>query len=173
MQQLCTHCSWCISCVTGRSAIWSPPSLCRPSGVLRGATHGGGFICGGAGSDSHFHGPFWRWHCLLVGHSRLSRVGLSDRLCCLGHAQHCRGWRWHSLDQSTWAGHPCNPLGCAPQPSAPPDPREGQWDCGSSSCQGLRRWQPPFGVVYGRESWWEWWVPGRLRCRRTKSGHAS
>ena len=132
----------------------SPPSRCRPSSVLCCATRGGGFICGGVSSDSPPCRLPWQLHRLLVGHSGPSQVWLSDRQHCLGHARHCCGWCWHSLGQSAWVGHPRNPLYCAPQSSTPPNPREVRWGCGSSSCWGLRRWQPPFRVVYGREAWW-------------------
>ena len=153
---LCTHHPWYISWVTDGSVTVSPPSHCRPSMVLHCTTHGGGFISEGVSNDSPPHGPLWRLHRLLVGHSGLPRVWLLDRWHCLGHARHHCGWCCHLLGQSTWVGHPHNPLCCAPQSSAPPDPREVRRGCGSSSCQGLRRQQPPFRVVYGREAWWGW-----------------
>ena len=138
---------WYTSWVTDGSTAMSPPSCCRPSTVLHCATHGGGFICGGVSNDSPPHGPFWWLHRLLVGCSGPLRAWLSDRWRCLGCTWHHCGWCWHLLGQSAGVGCPCDPLCCAPQSSTPPDPREIWWGCGSSSCQGLRRQQPPFGEV--------------------------
>ena len=147
---------WYTSWATDGSAAVSPPSCCRPSVVLHCTTHGGGFIFRGVSSDSPPHGPFWRLHCLLVGCSGLPWAWLLDRWHCLGHARHCCGQHWHSLGQSAWVGCPCDSLHCATQSSTPPNPREVWWGCGSSSCQNLRRRQPPFRVVYGREARWRW-----------------
>ena len=103
MLPLCTHHPWCTSWVTKGAAAGFLPSHCRPSVVLRCATHGGGFICGGVSNGSLPCGSFWQLHRLLVWHGRLLRAWLSDRHC-LGCTWHCRGWRWHSLGQSAWAG---------------------------------------------------------------------
>ena len=152
--QLHTHCPWHTPWVTDGSAAVSPPSCCRPSVVLHCTTHGGGFICGGVSNDSPPHRPLWWLHRLLVGHSRLLWAWPSDRRHHLGRARHQRGWRWHLLGQSAWVGCPCDPLCCALQSGTPPSPREVWWGCDSSRCRGLRRQQPPFGEVYGREAWW-------------------
>ena len=98
-----THHPWCTSWATNRAAAMSPPSCCRPSMVLCCATRRGGFICGGVSNGSTPCGSFWQLHHLLVWCGRLLRVWLSDRHH-LGHAWHCRGWRWHSLGQSAWVG---------------------------------------------------------------------
>ena len=136
--QLHTHHPWYTSWVTDGSAAVSPPSHCRPSMVLRHATHRSGFICGGVSNDSPPHRPLWWLHRLLVGHSGPLRVWLLDRhrLRCTRH--HC-GWRWHSLSQSAWAGCSRNPLHCAPESSRPPNPREVWWGWGSSRCESPRK----------------------------------
>ena len=94
---------WCTSWVTNRAAAMPLPSHCRPSVVLRCATRGGGFICGGVSNGSPPCRSFWRLHHLLVWCGRLLWAWLSDRHH-LGHTRHHRGQRWHSLGQSAWAG---------------------------------------------------------------------
>ena len=116
MLSLCTHHPWCTSWVTNRAAAMSLPSCCRPSVVLHCATCWGGFICGGVGSDSpprSWYQTLWRLHRLLVGRGSPLQAWLSDRHY-LGHTLHHRGWRWHSLGQSTWVGRSRNPLHCTP-----------------------------------------------------------
>ena len=108
-----TYRVWCTSWATNRTAAMSLPLHCRPSVVLCCATHGGGFICGGVSNGSLPCGSCWWLHHLLVWHGRQLQVWLSDRHH-LGCTRHCRGQRWHSLGQSTWAGWPCDPLCHAP-----------------------------------------------------------
>ena len=113
MLRLCTRHLWYTFWATNRAAAMSKPSRCRPSSVLHCTTHGGGFICRGVSNNSPPCRPFWQLHRLLVGRSRPLQAWLSDRHH-LGHARHHRGWRWHSLGQSTWARRSHNPLGRAP-----------------------------------------------------------
>ena len=113
MLRLRTRHLWHTSWATNGVAAMSLPSCCRPSMVLRCATHRGGFTCGGVSNDSPPRGPLWRLHHLLVGHGRTHRAWLSDRRH-LERARHCQGWCWHLLGQSAWAGCSHNPLRCAP-----------------------------------------------------------
>ena len=113
MLWLHAHHLWYASWATNGAAARSLPSHCRPSVVLRCATHRGGFTCGGVSNNSPPHRPFWRLHRLLVGHSRLLWAWLLDRHH-LGHARHHRGWCWHLLGQSAWVGQSGNPFRCAP-----------------------------------------------------------
>ena len=138
------YASW----VTDRSAAASPPSRAGSS-VVWYITHWGGFISGGVSSDSPPCKLLWQLYRLLVGCGRTCWAWLLERQCCLGCARHRCGWRWHSVGQSIWTGHPCDPLHCAPQIDGPPDPREVWWGWGSSGCWGLRRRQSPFGEVVG------------------------
>ena len=131
----------------------SPPSRAGSSAVLCIA-HWGSFTDGGISSDSPPHRLLWRLYRLLVGCGWPLWAWLSERRHHLGCTWCQHGWHQHSLGQSTWTGCPRDPLCFAPQIDGPPDPREIWWGCGSSGCWGLRRWQPPFGEVYGREAWW-------------------
>ena len=51
-RRLCTHHPWYTSWVTDGVAAMSLPSCCRPSTVLRCATHRGGFICRGVSNNA-------------------------------------------------------------------------------------------------------------------------
>ena len=154
-QRLHTRLPRYASWVTDGSTATSLPSRAGSS-VVWYIAHWGSFIGGGISSDSPPCRLLWQLYCLLVGCGWPLWVWLSERWHHLGCAQcRCR-WHWHPLGQSAWMGCPCDPLHCAPQIDGPPNPREVWWGCGSSGCRGLRRWQPPFGEVYGREAWWGW-----------------